>query len=29
MQAEMDALHNNKTWTLVPRHAKMNIISSK
>ena len=29
MQAEMDALHSNKTWTLVLRHAKMNIISSK
>jgi histone deacetylase 1/2 len=29
MQAEMDALHNNKTWTLVPRQANMNIISSK
>ena len=25
----MDALHNNKTWTLVPRQAIMNIISSK
>jgi len=29
MQAEMNALHSNKTWTLVPRQANMNIISSK
>ena len=29
MQVEMNALHSNKTWTLVPRQATMNIISSK
>ena len=29
MQAEMDALHINKTWTLVPRQSHMNVISSK
>jgi hypothetical protein len=29
MQAEKNALHNNKTWTLVPRQATINIISSK
>jgi len=29
MQAEKNALHSNKTWTLVPRQATINIISSK
>ena len=29
MQDEMSALHSKKTWTLVPRQPKMNIISSK
>jgi hypothetical protein len=29
MQAEMDALHTNNTWTLVPRQPNMNVISSK
>jgi hypothetical protein len=29
MQAEMDALHANNTWTLVPRKPDMNVVSSK
>jgi histone deacetylase 1/2 len=29
MQAEMDALHANNTWTLVPRKPNMNVVSSK
>jgi len=29
MQAEMDALHTNNTWTLVPKQPNMNVISSK
>lgn len=29
MEEEMEAISSNKTWTLVPKHPKMNIIGSK
>ena len=29
MQADIDALHHNNTWSLVPRHYSMNILGCK
>lgn len=29
MKKELQALHDNQTWTLVPRHPSMNVICSK
>lgn len=29
MLDEINALHNNKTWILVPKHAGMNLVGSK
>ena len=29
MKEELQALHDNHTWTLVPHHPSMNVIGSK